>query len=99
MQRNEKGRHIKSSAGDFNGPGNFAVFKSVEVTGINKVPGSFTSDPPIGRHDRVGIQIGKIGGQLSVQWASDSDLSGHLDFAAAGGSCFRVPDGNRVLTD
>src|SRR5260370_19601256 len=62
MKCHKKVRHIKSSAANFDRPGNFPVFKPIEIAGINEVPGNFASDMPLCRHYRVRSQIREIGG-------------------------------------
>src|SRR5277367_4883844 len=54
---------------------------------------------PIVRQNLVGLQVGKIEGELRVEWASSGDFSDHLEFAAARDKGLGIADKDRILAE
>ena len=38
MKRRKEVRHVKCGAGNFDGPGDLAVFKPIEISSVNEMP-------------------------------------------------------------
>ena len=55
MKRHKKVRHIKRGAGNFDEPGDFPMFKPIEISSVDKVPGSFAADVPLGGQSLVRV--------------------------------------------
>src|ERR1700722_17786463 len=82
MKRDKQVRQIKCRTGNFEGPGDFPLFKPIEISGVNEMPGNFSPEMPVSWQYLDGVQFGKIGGELGVQLLSSGDFPDHLNFAS-----------------